>query len=207
SNTIQPLYGSNKMNFPVPPGNSLMMNVYGVTGISDTYEIGDLKAHAAYMKMKFDVITTIPGIALTANPYSTWTVGANYDPGDWYASAEYLKARDNAYGTAYALMLGAGYRIGTWTPYVFRSTQHVQSLGRFGDAGTGTKPGDEQVATGLGIRWDFYKNMDFKLQYEQVKTGPIAMFFPITVPPATIQPNFLNHPTINAVTAVVDFVF
>lgn len=197
TNTLQPLYGNNNVYYP----GQVLLKVEGITGVSDTLEFGDMKMHAAYMKMKY----TVAAIGIFNLPYSTWTAGVNYDPGTWYASAEVMKTKDDVYGKGTTLMLGAGYRIGDWTPYVTRSSQRIDSFGTSGDMGTGAKVGDEQVSTGVGVRWDFRKNMDFKLQYEQIKSGPIAMTYPISL--SNFQPGFLAQPKVNAVTAVVDFVF
>lgn len=197
TNTIQPLYGSNTVYYP---GN-LRLNVDGIAGVSDTLEFGDTKVHAAYMKMKY----TLEAFGLINIPYTTWSAGVNYDPGEWYASAELMKSTDDLYGRSTTLMLGAGYRIGDWTPYISRTSQTVDYFGTAGDLGTGTNVGDAQVVNSIGVRWDFRRNMDFKLQYEQISSGSIARMFPISL--VNLQPGFTAQQQVKAVSAVVDFVF
>lgn len=107
-------------------------------------------------------------------------IGVMYDPGDVVINAEYVMLRSGkAYNDADAWMMLAGYRFGKFTPYV--SYGSAKNKGRimidtpglpsaiqtqlqaFADASL-----NNQATTSLGVRWDFYKNMAAKVQYDWI---------------------------------------
>ncbi len=149
--------------------------------------------------------------------------GANYDPGDWFLMGEIGRLNSRSYlGDKVALYGTGGYRVGTWTPYV--SYAHVWSKGATSDPGlsaTGLPPPLAGAVHGLnaglnsvlmtiavqttrtvGVRWDFARNMAFKLQYDQVRpaagsTGTLL----------NMQPTFRPGSTVNVTSILLDFVF
>jgi len=107
-------------------------------------------------------------------------VGVMYDPGDFVVNAEYVMLRsEKAYNDGDAWMVLAGYRFGKLTPYISYGsaknkgrvtidTPNLQpaikaQLQAFADASL-----NNQTTTSLGVRWDFYKNMAAKVQYDQI---------------------------------------
>lgn len=203
ANSVQVLYGKSDVNYPGagPTMGQNYLHLNGIKGISNVFELGDLKVHAAYMDLKYDWLYF--DFLLNNVGYKTWSVGFNYDPGEWFLTADYMRALDVSYGDFTALTAGAGYRIGDFAPYVQYSFLRQDTLGDLGSFGT--YPGDKQRVTAVGLRWDFKKNADLKIQYERIRSGPISQIFPSSL--TNWQPNFLNNPNANVVSVVVDFVF
>ena len=91
----------------------------------------------------------------------------------------------------------AGLRIGRFTPYLTYAVEHsldqplVLPNLNFG-----------QSAASVGVRWDFAKNLDLKVQYDRVWTpaGSTGLFM-------NEQPDFQLGSGTNVVTATLDFVF
>lgn len=203
ANSVQLLTGKSDVNYPGrgPVLGDNFLQVHDIKGVSDVLEYGDLKVHAAYMELKYDWLYF--DFLLRNVPYTTWSLGFNYDPGEWFVTADVLKMRDRDYGNFTAYTAGGGYRFGDWAPYVQLSSLTQDTLGEQGSFGT--FPGDKQTVTAVGVRWDFQKNADLKVQYEQIKSGAISQIFPSSL--TNWQPNFLNNSNANVLSVVVDFVF
>lgn len=203
ANSIQVLRGNSDVNYPGsgPLLGQNYLKLKGITGISDVLELGDLKVHAAFMDLKYDWLYF--DFLLNEVGYKTWSLGFNYDPGGWFVTADFMRAMDVSYGDFTALTTGAGYRMGDFTPYIQYSSLTQDTLGDLGSFGT--YPGDKQTVTALGLRWDFMKNADLKVQYERISSGTISQIFPSSL--TNWQPNFLNNPNANVLSVVVDFVF
>ena len=60
-----------------------------------------------------------------------------------------------------------------------------------------------QSTNGLGVRWDFMRNFDFKVQYDRVTLSDNSNGYLINVPTNVI----LYGTTFHVISAVVDFVF
>lgn len=202
-NSVQLLYGNSDVNYPGagPLMGQNYLNLRRTRGISDVFEIGDWKVHAAFMRLKYDWLYF--DFELEEVPYDTWTLGFNYDPGQWYVTSDYLKAVDRDYGDFTALMVGGGYRLGQFTPYAFHSFLRQDRLGDLGSFGTYS--GDKQTVNAIGVRWDFRQKMDMKLQYEEVRSGAISQIFPSSL--TNWQSSFLDDPNPNVFSVVFDFVF
>ena len=54
----------------------------------------------------------------------------------------------------------------------------------------------------VGVRWDFFKSLDLKLQYDHTRIGAGS-----TGALANVQPGFQTGSTFNLISATVDFVF
>lgn len=203
ANSVQVLYGKSDVNYPgsAPLLGQNFLRLKDITGISDVLEFGDFKVHTAYMDLKYDWLYF--DFLLNDVIYKTWSIGFNYDPGTWFVTADYMRALDKSYGDFTALTAGAGYRMGDFTPYLQYASLTQDTLGDLGSFGS--YPGDRQTVTAVGLRWDFKKNADFKIQYERVRSGSISQIFPSSL--TNWQPNFLNNPNANVLSAVVDFVF
>ena len=90
----------------------------------------------------------------------------------------------------------------TWdVTYSMLRQDTLGSLGSFG-----SNPGDRQTMKAIGVRWDFRKGADLKIQYEQVKSGPISTIFPSSLT-NWVLPDFYANSKVNVLSVVIDFVF
>ena len=114
-------------------------------------------------------------------------VGIGYDQGNWVASAEYTKRKTSSYissTTGWAATLG--YRIDKFTPYAVISQLKVDSsnidntiptsvpqLAPLAAAIDGliANQYDNEKTDSIGVRWDAWKNIDVKAQYDHIKPG------------------------------------
>jgi len=114
-------------------------------------------------------------------------VGAGYDHDNWVATAEYTKRKTKSYvssTTGWAATLG--YRIDKFTPYAAISQVKVDSSNVVNNIPTSVPQlaplaaaVDGLIASvnvvektdSVGVRWDAYKSLDVKLQYDHVKPG------------------------------------
>ena len=190
---------SDKSLVGLSSGQQNYLKVADIRGVSHVTEVGEWKIHAAYMRMKYDALIADTGLVDVR--YAASTLGFNYDPGPWFVTADILKASDREFGRATAFTLGGGARFSEFTPYLSFSSLRQDSLGASG-AG---QEGDKQTNAAVGIRWDFRANFDLKLQYEQIKSGPIAGLFPSSL--GNVQPGFFSDPKANVLSVVVNFVF
>ncbi|MBI5258477.1 MAG: hypothetical protein HY855_18365 [Burkholderiales bacterium] len=152
---------------------------------------------------------------------SNVSVGLNYDPGDWFAMGEYVFGKaEGLQGDIKAWHLLAGYRIGSFTPYVGLASARSSFTLEKGIDVSGAPPlaagaaaltagiqaaqrgiNPTQKSATVGVRWDAIRNVAIKLQYERAETGTGSSgYF------AKPLPTFTGA-KVNLVTAVVDFVF
>jgi hypothetical protein len=150
------------------------------------------------------------------------SLGALYDPGRWFVTAEGGRSNlDSVFGRNSGWFASGGYRFTKFTPYL---TYGVASTNGLSDAGLGTAGLPPAVAAeamalndtldtllstkrvqntvSAGIRWDFMKNADFKLQVDHTRidagsTGALL----------NIQPGFTLGARYTLIGAAVDFVF
>ena len=146
--------------------------------------------------------------------------GVTLDRDNWLAMAEYTMRRTESYVPDtdgwYATL---GYRLGKFTPYVTISdlTQKSSNVDNKIPAGVpipGVAPdlkalvdgtlrsqSNQQKTNAVGVRWDAYRNVAVKGQYEQIKTDGPGLFSSPT-PAFTAGKN-----TVNVYSVAVDFVF
>lgn len=142
-------------------------------------------------------------------------VGASYDNGALVLAAEFTKRKTETYvPDTTGWFVSAGYRIDKFTPYAFVSKVKVDDAnvvntipaGLPGAAGA-LKPGVDglvngqhctQDSTAFGVRWDVYRNIALKGQYEQIKPETVGFFG---------GGQNLNGAKVNVYSVVVDFVF
>lgn len=114
-----------------------------------------------------------------------WDLGYLYDDGKWLGQAEYVQARSEGTAVqdsdAWSALLG--YRLGKWTPYAgySRITSKEPSL-RLEPTWPSPVPGlavavnmidgminvhNQQHTVTLGTRYDFYKNVALKFQWDR----------------------------------------
>lgn len=151
-----------------------------------------------------------------------YDLGANYDPGNWFVMAELHRyASRGVVGCANAGFVTAGYRTDQLTPYATYArikTQHLAvpaipldglplPLAGYGaflnlfDAEMNSGS-ESQRTLSTGLRWDFMKNLDLKVQYDYVRldAGSTGLF-------TNEQPGFRPGSTASIFSATIDFVF
>jgi len=146
--------------------------------------------------------------------FRTVAVGASFDPGNWFLTGEYLNFRGEgiAQGTQ-AWYISGGYRFGKFTPYATYSGSKNHTKHEAGIPFAPAQPlndalnsfidnPNKQTTVSAGLRWDFMRNLDLKLQYDHIKLGDNA-----TGRFTNIQPAFKPGGHANVVTVSVDFVF
>ena len=142
--------------------------------------------------------------------------GIAYDQGNWVANAEYTKRKTSSYvsdTTGWEATLG--YRVGKFTPYATvsqlkRDSSNVDNtiptavpqLAPLA-AGVDTVLFRQNIAEktdSIGVRWDAWKNIDIKAQYDRVKPGQgaVGVFNRVTTPLPS---------SVNVYSVAVDFVF
>jgi hypothetical protein len=193
SNLLQVLYGSNKSDLP---GDQVYENT-GIKALTDTIEYGPATLHVSYQKMRYSV-----DLASVTHPqtfaFSCVELGLMIDPGRWYASAELFNTQDEGLGHTQAWYLGGGYRIGRVTPYAAVSKIEQTSIGS-----SGLAPIFDQQTLMVGLRWDFMKNFDAKLQFEQVESGSLS----VATSFVNIQPAARLGDKAHVLSATIDFVW
>jgi hypothetical protein len=198
-NTLKAIYGQNTFDRPNSVTTSKEM-----WGIFDTIEFGQATYHASYqqrMSSTQNILTEVTGPWIQNSDIS---IGANYDPGDWFVMSEWLQRRSNYKSSA--MYVSAGYRINKFTPYL---THSQNSSGSFLQDSPPPTAFEMQLANrsqstdSLGVRWDFMRNFDFKMQYDRVTLSDNSNGYLVNVPANVI----LYGTTFHVISAVVDFVF
>ncbi|MCJ8207906.1 hypothetical protein [Pseudomonas sp. RGM2987] len=150
-------------------------------------------------------------------------VGAIYDPGDWFVMGEWGHFDSNsAIGTLGAWYVSGGYRIDAFTPYVTYARSKTLSETSTAGLSTATLPPEfagvatelnatlntvmasasSQQTWSMGVRWDFAKNMDAKLQYDHTHLGNES-----NGQLTNLQPDYERGGTFRLLSLSVDFVF
>ncbi len=149
-------------------------------------------------------------------------LGATYDPGNWFVMLELHRWTSRGIvGDANAGFITAGYRTHGVTPYAtysrLKSLHETMPaiplnglpppLAGFGAVVNSIVAGinsssESQRTLSAGVRWDFMKNLDLKLQYDYVRldAGSTGLF-------VNEQPGFKPGSTAGVFSATVDFVF
>ena len=161
-------------------------------GIVDTLEYGDLTMRLGAGQFNLELKFGPTVYPVNAHVYN---LGLAYDPGNWFVQSELTKSDLGAVQRGQlAMYVTGGFRWNNFTPYATVSK---------------IIPNDDQVRLELrkqtsaaaGVRWDFMKNVDLKLQVERVDLakGSNGML-------TNAKPGLAGGST-NVVSAVVDFVF
>lgn len=143
---------------------------------------------------------------------------ALYDTGDWFVQSEYTKRKSKSFvADTSAFYTTAGYRFNQLTPFVSYSTAKTLSKTDFEElpaiapAAVALNQGINymlqeasigQKSASVGVRYDFTKSMDLKLQYDRIKIDDNRGSSTVLV-----QPNFSNKSPVNLYSVAVDFVF
>lgn len=198
-NSVRAIYGSNVIDRPTSISTS-----HGLWGVFDTLEYGATTLHVGYQERRASSFNLLTGIQGAWIKNSDLSVGVSYDPGDWFAVSQWIQRQSTTNLTA--RYVGGGYRYKTFTPYVTLSHNGVASFVPGYPPPTAAalvSANKSQSTVSLGMRWDFMKNADFKIQYDHVKLSDNSNGYLINLPANTV----LYGTTFHVVTAVVDFIF
>ena len=189
-NTIQVWAGSTKVDI-VSANNTVSAGLKGenIRGISDTIEYGALTTRLSMTSADYKFV------GRDAIPVKVINLGAIYDPGAWFVQGEVSRyTASTSLRAQLAWNITAGYRWNNFTPYVGYSS---------------IKANDDQVrlalraqnSTSLGLRWDFRKNMDLKVQFDRLslQSGSNGFF-------ANVRPGLAGKST-NVASIAVDYTF
>lgn len=188
---------------------------------------GDLTVESASLKQLVAALRAVPvpGVPSVGNQMdatkkkATFTgFGVTLDQGNWLAMAEYTMRRTESYVPDtdgwYATL---GYRLGKFTPYVTISDLTQKSSNVDNTIPLGLSPqlnglkalvdatlrsqSNEQKTNAVGVRWDAYRNVAVKGQFEQIKTDGPGLF---ASPSAAFT---AGKNTVQVYSVAVDFVF
>ena len=145
-----------------------------------------------------------------------FSLAASYDPGRWFAMSEFVDFRgDGILADSRSWYVAGGYRLGAFTPYAVyartRSSVKTEAgvplpaaapLNAGLNAALNNQFNGSQSTTTLGVRWDFAKNMDLKVQFDRISldansAGRLA----------NVQPAFQRGGDVNLFSATLDFIF
>jgi hypothetical protein len=150
-------------------------------------------------------------------------MGASYDPGKWFVMSELGHfSTDSVLGDNLGWYVSGGPRLGRFTLFATYAARKVES--NRSDPGltvTGLPPAQAIAAAQLnailneelgaiavqrtisaGVRWDFMKDLDFKLQFDHTRNGAGS---PGIL--QDLQPGFKSGGTVNLISASLDCVF
>lgn len=142
-------------------------------------------------------------------------IGVSYDQHDIVLNAEFTKRRTSSYvPDTTGAYVTAGYRFGKWLPYVLASqlkqddsnvvntvvpaTPQLAVLKATVD-GTLQLQSNRQKTWGVGMRWDAWRNIAVKAQYENIRPDGPGLF---TQPTAAF-----GQKKVNVYSVAVDLVF
>lgn len=183
---------------------------------------GKLSAHSASADALVGLLRQTPFAAVgnafdpTDKDASFSGIGLTYDEGQWLVAAEYTKRRTDSFvPDTTGWYTTVGYRVGKWTPYATLSQQKTDSsnvdntipssvvvanmpLRAVVDAALAAQS-TPQKTIAVGVRWDAWRNVAVKAQYDSIKTTGAGQFY-------NVQPGF-NNARVGVYSLAVDFVF
>lgn len=193
ANRLQVLYGDST----VTATGGVDYESSAVRALVDTIEYGPLTVHLGYQKMHYNAAQSYDPTAAKTS-FESYEIAAMYDPGGWYVIGEILRADDAVFGKAVAWYAGGGYRIRKFTPYLFHAVGDQTRVGE-----SGYEPIFDQKTSGLGLRWDFKKNLAAKIQYERATLG--SLLLPSSF--VNVQPDARIGDHAHIFSATLDFVW
>jgi hypothetical protein len=169
------------------------------------------------------------GVALEAKydpyrkPLEFIGIGAMYNPRDWFVTGEWGTSQfHSVIGESTAWYVSGGYRLAKFTPYLTYGALKANSntsdpglnvsalpsylagpamgLNAALNAILGSIP--VQSTTSAGVRWDFMKNVDLKLQCDHTRLGAGSPGLLIN-----LQPAFQRGGTVDIFSATIDFLW
>jgi hypothetical protein len=198
-NSIKIIYGKGETERPTSVSTAKRL-----WGIFDTFEYGQVLLRAGYQIRDTSNLNLTTGVSTDWTHNTNLSLGASYDAGDWFAISEWTQHKSTT--KLDAMYLSAGYRIKLYTPYLSYS-QNGQASFRPGfpqataSAIQNAKRSESTVS--LGVRWDFMKKADIKLQLDRVQLGDDSNGYLINVPTGVN----LYGTRFHVISTVLDFVF
>lgn len=193
SNRLEMLYGVNKEQVP-----------YGITyantqiyAAADVVQYGAATLHLGFQKMYYTYAADSV-VDPQKERYEAFEVGLTYDPGKFYLTGEIFNGQDQYAGHFEQWYAGGGYRLGTVTLYAARSNIEQATLGTWG-----AYPLFQQNTSMAGVRWDFYKNLDLKVQVDRTQIG--SLMVPTSF--INVQPSAKIGDHADIISAMIDFVW
>jgi hypothetical protein len=199
SNAVKILNGRNSIERPTSVSESQDM-----WGIFDTLEYGPALFRVGYQKRTASSLNLLTGVQGAWVPNTDLSIGASYDPGNWFVMSEWVQRESTT--KLSAMYVSAGYRVDKWTPYLIYSHNGQASFLPGSPAPTAASVATasrSQSTASMGVRWDFIKHADFKLQYDLIKLSDNSNGYLANLPVNTV----LYGTSFHVVSAVVDFVF
>jgi predicted porin len=198
-NSIRAIYGSNTIERATSVSTSK-----DLWGIFDTIEYGEATIRIGYQERIASSRNILTGVVGASVKNSDLSVGANYDPGDWFVMTEWIQRQSTT--KIDAMYVSAGYRVDKFTPYLTYSQDSPASFLSGNTAPTASaiqSAKKSQSTVSLGVRWDFMRKADFKVQYDQVRLGSNSNGNLTNVPANVI----LYGSQFHVLSAVFDFVY
>ncbi|MEP6547710.1 MAG: hypothetical protein ABJD53_09610 [Gammaproteobacteria bacterium] len=148
--------------------------------------------------------------------------GGMYNPGDWFVAAEWGSTNlHSVLGNNTGWYVSSGHRFAKFTPYVTYGLAKADNLSDPGltvsslppalaysamalNAGLNSVLSTKRVQSTIsaGMRWDFMRNADLKLQFDRTRVAAGSTGTLINT-----QPGFALGPRVNLLSATFDFVF
>jgi hypothetical protein len=197
-NTIKAVAGENTIN-----GQTVTLASKNMLGIFDTVEYGDTTIHAGYQTRNTSIQNNLTGRLDSVTEFNNLSFGIIYDTGNWFLMSEWIQSRTSY--KANAMYASVGYRIRKFTPYLIhgQNTPGSFTMGSMPSAFQMQLANRSQRSDSIGLRWDFKKNFDLKLQYDQVTLSDHSNGFLENLAPNQT----LYGSTFYLFSSVVDFLF
>jgi hypothetical protein len=149
--------------------------------------------------------------------------GISYNPGDWFLMGEFTRRDSDCFiGISNAWYISGGYRLKSYVPYVTFSSVRADSPTSDSGLTLSTLPPylsdsaailntelndilnatPRQQTYSIGIRWNFMRNTDVKVQFDHTRLGSASSGVLINT-----QPAFQPGGSFNVFSAAIDFVF
>ncbi|WP_335944194.1 hypothetical protein [Pseudomonas sp. G166] len=231
TNTVQGNYGQHDSRQPDGAGQATARDLWGITNTTEfgalttRFSYSQTELTVEQFNSFFDAFRAFgaEGDAIAdrydsnSTPASFFGIGASYDPGDWFVMSEWGRLRSHsAIGRTSAWYVSGGYRVDALTPFITYARSRAESdtsatgltastlpaIGLNNALNTILGSNEGQQTLSLGVRWDFTKNMDAKLQYDHTRfkgnsIGPLI----------NTQPDFESGGSFSVISLAVDFVF
>ena len=148
--------------------------------------------------------------------------GAQYDPGQWFVAGEWGEINFHSMlGETKAWYLSGGYRFGQVTPYLTWGGSSVLSNTSTHGIDTSMLPpqyayeamalnaglnaalasASDETTLSAGLRWDFYRNLALKFQYDHIRMGADSHGLLIN-----LQPGYQYGGVVNLMSVSLNFV-
>jgi hypothetical protein len=158
--------------------------------LGDTLQYGDASLHLVYERC--DVMGFPPARLRLED------AGMTYDPGTWFVTGDSNYTQDRYFGNFFAWYVSGGVHVGRFTPYTTYSSLHASAVGLSMLSALG-----EEHTVSVGLRFDFVRNFDLKLQLDRVTLDSLND----TASFANIQPSARIGDKADVLSIALDFVF